>query len=232
MVFRHKNSTKMNYPYNITIGGETKEYVGRVGETLDFVCKADKKVFQTEDPDLLDSVLTVVCKTDRYYTVPSSGVREKSVEIVHFHDWFFLRTGQYVRPSVIIWSFGTSCPRRTQSWNFGWSILITMFGLQYTLLSILLYNFLRETNLTSFFGRTKRYGTSALTREMRGSFWSKQSQARNSLEIRRRQVLTISAWRQESSICQSKTFQDVLQNVRISIIKLKSKSQGPKPQKC
>ena len=73
-MFRHKNSTKMIYPYNITVGGETKEYVGKVGETLDFVCKADKKVFQTEDPDLLDSVLTVVCKTDRYYTVPSSGV--------------------------------------------------------------------------------------------------------------------------------------------------------------
>lgn len=77
LVFRHKNSTKMNYPYNITVGDEIKEYVGKVGETLDFVCKADKKVFQTEDPDLLDSVLTVVCKTDRYYTVPSSGVNRR-----------------------------------------------------------------------------------------------------------------------------------------------------------
>lgn len=67
----------MNYPYNITVGDEIKEYVGKVGETLDFVCKADKKVFQTEDPDLLDSVLTVVCKTDRYYTVPSSGVNRR-----------------------------------------------------------------------------------------------------------------------------------------------------------
>ena len=85
LVFRHKNSTKMIYPYNITVGGETKEYVGKVGETLDFVCKADKKVFQTEDPDLLDSVLTVVCKTDRYYTVPSSGVGLKDLKSIRFY---------------------------------------------------------------------------------------------------------------------------------------------------
>ena len=50
------------------------EYVGKVGETLDFVCKKDKKVFQTTDQDLKDNILTIVCKTDRYYTVPSSGV--------------------------------------------------------------------------------------------------------------------------------------------------------------
>ena len=75
LIFRHKNMTKMIYPYNVTQGGVTKEYVGRVGETLDFVCKADHKVFKTEVEDLLDSVLTVVCKTDRLYTVPSSGVR-------------------------------------------------------------------------------------------------------------------------------------------------------------
>ena len=73
LIFRHKNMTKLNYPYNITVGGETKQYVGKVGETLDFVCKADKKVFKTDIPELMDSVLTVVCKTDRYYTVPSSG---------------------------------------------------------------------------------------------------------------------------------------------------------------
>ena len=74
LIFRHKNQTKMIYPYNVTLGDVTTEYVGKVGETLDFVCKADKKVFKTDIPDLLDSVLTVVCKTDRFYTVPSSGV--------------------------------------------------------------------------------------------------------------------------------------------------------------
>jgi hypothetical protein len=50
------------------------EYVGKVGETLDFVCRKDKKVFQTTEPDLKDNVLTIVCKPDKYYTVPSSGV--------------------------------------------------------------------------------------------------------------------------------------------------------------
>ena len=50
------------------------EYVGKVGETLDFVCRKDKKVFQTTEPDLEDNVLTIVCKPDKYYTVPSSGV--------------------------------------------------------------------------------------------------------------------------------------------------------------
>ena len=79
----------MNYPYNITVGDETKEYVGKVGETLDFVCKADKKVFQTEDPDLLDNVLTVVCKTDRYYTVPSSGVGNNFFIKIVSYDYYF-----------------------------------------------------------------------------------------------------------------------------------------------
>ena len=74
LVFRHKNMTKMSYPYNVTRGGETKEYVGRVGETLDFVCKADHKVFKTDVQELQDSILTVVCKSDKFYTVPSSGV--------------------------------------------------------------------------------------------------------------------------------------------------------------
>ena len=74
LIFRHKNMTKMIYPYNVTQGGVTKEYVGRVGETLDFVCKADHKVFKTDVEELMDSILTVVCKTDRFYTVPSSGV--------------------------------------------------------------------------------------------------------------------------------------------------------------
>ena len=74
LIFRHKNMTKMVYPYNITVDKVTTEYVGRVGETLDFVCKADKKVFKTDIPELMDSVLTVVCKTDRFYTVPGSGV--------------------------------------------------------------------------------------------------------------------------------------------------------------
>ena len=75
LIFRHKNMSKMNYPYNVTVGGEVQEYVGKVGETLDFVCKADKKVFKTEIPELMDSILTVVCKSDQFYTVPSSGVR-------------------------------------------------------------------------------------------------------------------------------------------------------------
>ena len=79
LIFRHKNMTKMVYPYNVSVAGEAREYVGKVGETLDFVCKADKKVFKTEVAELLDSVLTVVCKTDRYYTVPSSGVSNSAL---------------------------------------------------------------------------------------------------------------------------------------------------------
>ena len=83
LIFRHKNQTKMIYPYNVTTIINnikvTTEYVGKVGETLDFVCKADKKVFKTDIPELLDSVLTVVCKTDRFYTVPSSGVSKLSI---------------------------------------------------------------------------------------------------------------------------------------------------------
>ena len=74
LIFRHKNMTKMIYPYNVTRGGVTKEYVGRVGETLDFVCKADHKVFKTDIQELQDSILTVVCKSDQFYTVPSAGV--------------------------------------------------------------------------------------------------------------------------------------------------------------
>ena len=77
LIFQHKNNTKLDFPYNVSkiVDGVkvTSLYVGKVGETLDFVCRADKKVFQTEDPKLTDNVLTVVCKTDRYYTVPSSG---------------------------------------------------------------------------------------------------------------------------------------------------------------
>ena len=92
--FKHKNNSKIDFPYNITVvenGKDStvtplvnnildagvkvdKEYEGKVGETLDFVCRKNKKVFQTDDEDLKDNVLTIVCKTDRYYTVPSSGV--------------------------------------------------------------------------------------------------------------------------------------------------------------
>ena len=62
------------------------EYAGKVGETLDFVCRKDKKVFQTTEPDLEDNVLTIVCKPDKYYTVPSSGV---SALYVPIHDIVF-----------------------------------------------------------------------------------------------------------------------------------------------
>ena len=75
------------------------EYVGKVGETLDFVCRKDKKVFQTTEPDLEDNVLTIVCKPDKYYTVPSSGVSALHIsqyEVVPL----FCRTGQFVRHSV------------------------------------------------------------------------------------------------------------------------------------
>ena len=101
LIFRHKNMTKMIYPYNVTRGGVTKEYVGRVGETLDFVCKADHKVFKTDIQELQDSVLTVVCKSDKFYTVPSSGVSRSLIVVsLQLSGRDIFRTGRSARLSA------------------------------------------------------------------------------------------------------------------------------------
>ena len=87
LTFRHQNSSEFDFPYNITTGNnQVKEYRGKVGELLNFVCKEPKKVFFTEVPEWKDNVLTVVCKPDSYYTVPASGVRIKNFNDFHKID--------------------------------------------------------------------------------------------------------------------------------------------------
>ena len=95
-----------------------KEYLGRVGETLDFVCRKDKKVFQTNEIDLMDNVLTILCKPDRYYTVPSSGVRNEngsSGTNTKYVVFSLQRTGRYVRLSATLKESWINCPRRRPS---------------------------------------------------------------------------------------------------------------------
>ena len=70
----HPNGTKKEFPYNVTQpNGETKLFSLRVGETVDIKCDdpLGVKIFQTQDPELLDNILTIVCKPDKYYNVPS-----------------------------------------------------------------------------------------------------------------------------------------------------------------
>ena len=68
------NGTKKEFPYNITQpDGSVKLFALKVGETVDIKCDdpLGVKIFQTDDPELLDNILTIVCKPDKYYNVPS-----------------------------------------------------------------------------------------------------------------------------------------------------------------
>ena len=80
-----QNGTKGVFPYNITeLDGKydngtmrfsSREFSLKVGETMDIICDDPLKVkiFKTEDPELTDNILTIVCKPDRYYNVPTGA---------------------------------------------------------------------------------------------------------------------------------------------------------------
>ena len=78
----YPNGTKQEFPYDIiTLDGKHENgsdkfsatpFSLKVGETIDIICDdpLGVKIFQTEDPELLDNILTIVCKPDKYYNVP------------------------------------------------------------------------------------------------------------------------------------------------------------------